>query len=214
MRGTRILSIIAAFGVGLAVCSPAAAGAVPRGVLSQAEYQEFLNTAQAEAHLGHQAITQVAQRDCSGLTNISALTKAEHAECEASFVFFYRFVDFTTVFAACDKDATELAGRRCLERATTTFSRSTNRFLTTDRSSKNAALQRGFGGECLAYLILTPPQKSAMNKLASGLHSLYRALVIGNPMALLTASEKFSTDTTLARKALFVSGTVKVCRHE
>ncbi len=53
-----------------------------------------------------------------------------------------------------------------------------------------------------------------MNELASGLHSLYRALVIGNPMALLTASEKFSTDTTLARKALFASGTVKVCRHE
>lgn len=214
MRRTRIPSVIAALVVSLAVCSQAAAGAVPRGVLSQAEYQEFLNAAQAEARLGHGAITQVAQRDCSGLTNISPLTKAEHAECEASFVFFYRFVDFTTVFAGCDKDATRFAGRRCLGRATKTFSWSANRFLTTDRGSKNAALRRGFGGQCLGYLILTPPQKRAVNELASGLHSLNRALVTGNPTALPTASEDLSTAMTVARRALFVSGTVKVCRHE
>jgi hypothetical protein len=203
-----------AIAVALTICATAAAGSVPRGVLSQAEYQEFLTTQKAEGHFGHGAITQVAQRDCRGLTNISRLTRTQHAECEASFVFFYRFIDLTTVFAACDKDSTKLAARRCLERTTKTLSWSTSRFLTTDSASKRAALQRGFGGRCLDYLILTPPQKSAMKQLASGLRGLDRALVIGNAPALVTAATEFTKEMSVARKALLVTATVTVCRHE
>jgi hypothetical protein len=200
--------------VALAVCSQAAAASTPRGVLTQAEYQEFLDTEKAEAQLGHGAITQVARRDCRGLTNVSRLTRTEHAECEASFVFFYRLVEFTTQFTACAKDSAKSVERRCLERATKTFSWSANRFLTTDSASQRAALQRGFGGKCLGYLILTPAQRSAMNKLVSGLRNVNRALVTGNSVALIRATERFSADMSVARKALLVSGTVKVCRHE
>ncbi len=214
MRRTSILIVLTAIVVAVAICATAGASSVPRGVLSQAEYQEFLTTANAEAHLGHGAITLVAQRDCRGLTNISRLTRTQHAECEAAFVFFYRFVNFITVFTGCDRDSTKPAERRCLERATKTLSWSTSRFLTTDSASRNAALQRGFGGKCLDYLILTPPQKSAIKRLASGLQSLHRALVISNAAALVTAARQFTTDMSVAREALFVTATVKVCRHE
>jgi hypothetical protein len=211
---TPILSVVAAIVIALAVCSEAAASSVPRGTLSQAEYQQFLKTEQAEAHLGHGAITQVARRTCSGLTNISRVTRTQHAECEASFVFFYRLIEFTTAFAGCGKDSTKLAERRCLQRTIRTLAWSTNRFLTTDSASRKAALQRGFGGKCLDYLILTPPQKSAMNRLASGLHGLNRALTVGNAATLVAAARQFTTDMSVARRTLFVSATVKVCRHE
>ena len=214
VRRTSILIVMTAIVVAFAICATAAASSVPRGVLSQAEYQELLTTEKAEAHLGHGAITQVAQHDCRGLTNISRLTRTQHAECEAAFVFFYRFVNFTTAFTGCNKDSTKLAERRCLERTTKTLSWSTSRFLTTDSASRNAALQRGFGGKCLDYLILTPPQKTAMKGLASGLHGLYRALVVSNAAALVTAAKQFTAATSMARKALFVTATVKVCRHE
>ena len=214
MRRTSILIVMTAIMVALAICATAAASSVPRGVLSQAEYQELVTTEKAEAHLGHGAITQVAQRDCRGLTNVSRLTRTQHAECEAAFVFFYRFIDFTTVFTGCEKDSTELAQRRCLERTTKTFSWSTSRFLVTDSASRNAALQRGFAGKCLDYLILTPPQKSAIKQLASGLRGLHRALVTGNAAALVTAAKQFTTDMSVAHKALFVTATVEVCRHE
>jgi hypothetical protein len=214
VRRTGVLSVIAAAVVALAVCSQAAAASTPRGVLTQAEYQEFLDTEKAEAQIGHGAITQVARRDCSGLTNVSRLTRTEHAECEAAFVFFYRFTGFTTQFTGCAKHSAKSVERRCLERTTKTLSWSANRFLTTDSPSKRAALQRGFGGKCLGYLVLTPGQSSAMNKLVSGLRTLYRALVTGNSVALIRATERFSTDMSVARKALLVSGTVKVCRHE
>ncbi len=213
MHRSPILIVMTAI-VAVAICATAAASSVPRGVLSQAEYREFLTTEKAEAHLGHGAITQVAQRDCRGLTNISRVTRTQHAECEAEFVFFYRFIDYTTVLEGCDKDATMLAQRRCLERTTKTLSWSTSRFLKTDNASRRAALQRGFGGKCLDYLILTPPQKSAMTRLASGLHRLYQAVVIGNSTALLTAAKQLTVDTSVARKALFVTATVKVCRYE
>ena len=214
VQQTRILSIAATLILALAICSQAAATAVPRGVLTQPEFQEFLQTQKAEAQVPHGALTQAARRDCSALTNISGLTRAEHAECEASFVFFYRFLEFTSAFTACARDSSRSVERRCLERAIKTLSWSTNRFLTTDNASKRAALQRGFGGKCLGYLILTPAQRSAMDKLASGLHSLGRALAIENPAALIRATERFTADLSKARKVLLVTDTVTVCRHQ
>ena len=53
-----------------------------------------------------------------------------------------------------------------------------------------------------------------MKGLASGLHGLYRALVLINAVTLVTAAKRFDADMSVARKALFVTATVKVCRHE
>jgi hypothetical protein len=216
VRRAAILIAIAVLSAAIATDAAAAGSSTPppRGVLTSTEYQELLATAKAEQRPGHGTPTHIARRQCRALTNVSRLTTTQHAECEASLVFYYRIVGFTAGFGRCAKDPTPLGKRRCFEAATQSLHTSTERFLEKDSASRKAAIERGLSGKCLNYLILMPSQKHAMRSLATGLHAFARALVIGNELRLVKATKNFSTDLTVVLKSLSVPGSVKVCRHE
>ncbi len=216
MRRAAILIAIAVLSSAIATNAAAAGSSTPppRGVLTSTEYQELLATSKAQQTPGHGTPTHIARLQCRALTNVSRLTTTQHAECEASLVFYYRIVGFTATFGRCAKDPTPLGKRRCFEAATRSLHTSTDRFLNKDRASRKAAIARGLSGKCLEYLILTPSQKHALGRLATGLRAFGQALVIGNELRLLTATKAFSTDLTVALKSLSVPGSVKVCRHE
>lgn len=216
MRRTVVLIALVVLSATLATDAAAAGGSTPppRDVLTSTEYQELVATAKAEKSPGHGAVTQIAHRECRALNNVSRLTTTQHAECQASFVFYVRFVGYTTALVRCAKDSTKIIALRCVERMTQNLDTSTGRFLKTDSASRRAAVARGFSGKCLNYLILTPLQKHATKSLGPGLHGYARALTIGNQFRLVSASKRLGADIELAQKAMLVSAKVTVCRHD
>ena len=209
-RGLLIASAI----LTVALAANAASASVPRGVLSGVEFREFRAIDSAFKNSStHLTVTQIAHRTCRPLANVSRLTAAEHAECEATMFFTLRLIGFASSLERCGKDPTKLARIRCVLGTVDALDRLARTYLRTDAASARAAAARGFTGKCLDYLIFTPRQRAAMTALASALRGYSRAVKIGNVTGIISASRRLGTDLSATQKALDVTGNVSVCRH-
>lgn len=215
MNRTRIRLALAAVLLAAALTSTAAASSPPRGVLSKVEYQELHATdvATKQASLLHGTPTHIARSVCRALTGATRLTAAEHQECEASLIFFYRFYAFLPGLTKCLKLSTVPARISCTGGQVHVLQEATATFIRKDEGSRRATAARGFSQHCLAYLILTPRQKQSLSALHSVLPAYARAIKTGNAAVLVPVSKRLATDFAAAQKAMALSITVSACRH-
>ena len=216
MRRTAILIVLAAALTGAGVASGATNTAPPRGVLTKVEYQELHASFEAMKTAGktHGTLTYVARHTCRALTNATALTGAEHGECEASLIYTYEFYAFPYAVQHCAKDPSTTARRRCTLGAVNTFQDSVRAFIRTNAASTRAANPRHFAHRCLQYLLFTRPQAQTTNALSIGLQRYARAIRSGNAARVTNAGNRLNADLVSSRQAMSFNISLSVCRHQ
>jgi hypothetical protein len=192
--------------------SAATAGTTtPRGVLTHAEYQELLTTQKTLAHANAGADPS---RSCRALTGLSRLTTTLHSGCLTELPFFTDFLAFDHAVSHCAKGKNSVTTYVCSYHVVDGLYKDTVDFLSTNRTATAAATQRGLTGKCLDDLVFTPNQTRAMTQLVTGLHKFARDVMHIDVEAMKADEHPLDADITSAGKAMFVSTTVTVCRHE
>jgi hypothetical protein len=216
MRRTAILVALTAALLSLALSAAAAASSPPRGVLTKIEYRELEASFRAMKHVAKEGgtPTHIARHTCRALTNATRLTAAEHAECEASLIFTYRFFTFPYEAEHCQKRPTSAGEIRCTLAAVKRFEKAVRVFIRTDAASTRAADPRGFTRRCLNYLIFTRQQARTTKALATGLQHLARAIRLGSATALTSATNRVDSEMVASRQAMSFAITVDACPHE
>lgn len=216
MRRVAILVALTVALASVAVATSAAATQPPRGVLTKIEYRELYASFEAMKHPSrtHGSLTYIARRACRSLTDATRLTAAEHAECEASLIYSYRFYAFPYAVARCAKAATATARSRCGLRAAGIFARSVRAFIRTNAASARAAAPRHFTHRCLEYLLFTRAQASTTDALAAGLRRYARAIRSGSASRTTAADNRLNSDLVASRQAMSFNISVSVCRHQ
>lgn len=216
MRRILLLSAIMTALFGASIAASAATSTPPRGTLTKAEYREFQASYAAMKQVGKYrgTLAQLARHTCRALTDISKLTSAERAECEASLVYSYEFVAFPYAGQVCAKRSTAPARVRCVLGAARTFEASITAFIRTNAASSRAARPRHFSRRCLAYLLFTPQQARTTRALLTGLRRYARAVRNGSAGAVSAAETRLNSDLVNQRQAMSLNITVDVCRHQ
>jgi hypothetical protein len=199
----------------VALPAAAAASATPRGVLSGAEYKEFLTVQKAERKKpkSHN-LAVIARQTCKSLTNVSRLTSTQHAECEASLIYSYEFVAFPYALEQCPKLSTAPDQSSCLLSSTNLFENAVRAFIRTNAASTRSADPRHFTRRCLDYLLFTKQQAKATDRLSAGLTRYARAVRGESAGTITAAGTRLDSDLVGSRQAMSLNITVSACRHQ
>jgi hypothetical protein len=220
MRKVRRAVILIALTVGLmtgAVATGAAATTPPpRGVLTKVEYTQLYAAFKGMKKVAKErgTPTHVARLTCRVLTNVSPLTSAERAECEASLIYSVRFFVFPYQVQHCEKVAATAARVRCVLFALGGFEKATRAFIRTNAASVRATNPRHFSHRCLDYLIFTPAQLRTTTALARGLKHYAAAVRTGSAGAISSAGTRLDSEIVASRQAMSLAITPSVCRHQ
>jgi hypothetical protein len=216
LSATLAASVTAGTTLAASATASPAASAPPRGVLTKVEYRELYASFEAMKHVGKArgTLMYVARHTCRALTNVSRLTSAERAECEASIIYSYEFFAFPYAVQQCAKRSTVPARTRCALNATSAFEKSVRALIRRNAASVSATNPRHFTRKCLAYLVFTPQQARATAALSAGLRRYARAVRGGKAGAITSAGNRLNSDLVNQRQAMSLNISVSVCRHE
>jgi hypothetical protein len=148
----RKLSLVTILGLVLAMSTGAAAAATAP-TLTGTEYQQlvaFQNDTRKS--LKSLAAVEAAQKDCHGLSPVSALMRADRADCNASFDWAEASAKALARVKACAHTKTVAARFSCLLSSYAGISRTVRALYHAELRVYRAVSARGFTGSCLRAL--------------------------------------------------------------
>jgi hypothetical protein len=212
---TTLVVVVLPVSTAASTAASAPASAPPRGVLSSVEYKELSAVQKAERKKPESHnLAVIARQTCKSLTNVSRLTTAQHAECEASLIYSYEFYAFPYALEQCGKVSTTPGPVACVLDATTSFEKSVRAFIRTNAASVKATDPRHFTQRCLDYLVFTRQQAQTTNRLVAGLRRYTRAIRGGKAGAITNAGNRIDSDLVSSKQAMSLNISVSVCRHQ
>ena len=212
MRRVGILSTVLVCAVA-STCAGAAASAVPRGVLTQSEFQQLRSAEKRIKSLSETDSRGFRQADsiCMRLRRVSPLIAAVRSGCLDLIALGGDNAKLNATATKCGIDPGSVAAIfTCLIPAVRGYYTDAEAFYRAETHVNRVARARGFSSTCVAVIGDSPRNISAEGRVAGDLKAAVSALRSQNPDALQTLSDRLDRDVNSIKPG---PSSLSLCPH-
>jgi hypothetical protein len=210
----RKLSLVAIVGMLLAVSTGVAAAAT--ATLTPTEYQEL--TALQNVYAGTKSLKSVAgleaaRRHCQQISPVSALMRAERADCNAAFQWLGATVKAVLKLKPCSKQKTVNGRFSCLLPVYARIKATISAMYRAEKRLYNASVARGFGHTCVLALGDGSKAIAAEGRMTSDISKMVSAMRHRNLLVTQKLGSLYDA-ATAEMEAAASKVSVSACPHQ